>query len=348
MKNILFSISSIIFFLLFFFTFLNFIFGGVPLFNLLNIKTSEAVFALRDEKNKPDYEIQFENNYFVDECGKSENGYYNLAFKKDNFGFRENSNNLFYKTDIVILGDSFGISSCVNYPNDLSTKLKEKLDNDNILNISVGGTGPFYQKEMIINLFEKNKTEFKTLIWLFYEGNDHEDLKKNFGKKIDFDFKRSNNDLDIEVKYVSFPNKYWIKIKLIVANFLRGFGTTAKYFNVYPDLLPNKLDYENVVSDMNDFLSKKNIENKIIFYIPKYTRLAHKKIFHPQLKQLDNLKNLVEEISTKYGFEFIDGSKIYHARKNPLNVFHYNLPTHFNIDGYDLLAQELSKILINK
>jgi hypothetical protein len=50
----------------------------------------------------------------------------------------------------------------------------------------------------------------------------------------------------------------------------------------------------------------------------------------------------------KYGFGFIDGSKIYHGRKNLLNVFHYNLTTHFNINGYDLLAQELSKILINK
>ena len=45
----------------------------------------------------------------------------------------------------TIIIDSFGLSSCVNFPYDLNTKLK-KLSDKKILNISKGGTGPYYQK----------------------------------------------------------------------------------------------------------------------------------------------------------------------------------------------------------
>ena len=44
-----------------------------------------------------------------------------MSYKKDIFGFRENDNQLFYDTDIIIVGDSFGLSSCVNFPYDLNT-----------------------------------------------------------------------------------------------------------------------------------------------------------------------------------------------------------------------------------
>ena len=75
-------------------------------------------------------------------------------------------------------------------------KLKKKLKNNRILNISVGGTGPYYQKEMLIDLFNKNDTKFNSLVWLFYEGNDHEDLKRNYGKIYNFNFEINKDNLD--------------------------------------------------------------------------------------------------------------------------------------------------------
>ena len=125
MKNLLFIIFAIFIFCIIFFGSLNLIFGGVPLFSLFKISTTDAVHVLRDKKNKSAHEIKFDKNYFVQPCGKSENGFYNLAYEQDKFGFRENDENLFFNTDIVLLGDSFGISSCINHPNDLTTKLKK-------------------------------------------------------------------------------------------------------------------------------------------------------------------------------------------------------------------------------
>ena len=90
---------------------------------------------------------------------------------------------------------------------------------------------------------------------------------------------------------------------------------------------------------------KKKTINKIIFYIPKYTRLAYKNINHPQINQLNDLRNSVKKTAIKYDFKFIDGSTSFHNTKKPLNFFHYNLPTHFNIKGYDFMADQISKNL---
>lgn len=350
MKNFFFSIFTILIIVTGIFSSLNFLLSGVPLFNVFNINIKQAVYISKNEDYKKKYEISFdkETNYYSYKCGDSENGFYNMAYIPDDFGFRENKNKLFSTTDIIIIGDSFGMSNCVNYPFDLTTKLKQKLKNDKILNISVSGTGPYYQKELLKCVVNQNKTSFNTLIWLFYEGNDHEDLNNFFGKKVKCPDRnvRNINNSNIEVKYKIDENYTILKIKLFLSNFTRGFGTAVKYFKNYPKLISKNTDYISVVEDMRNYLNSKNIDKRIIFYIPKYTRLAHNNnSSHPQIRQLDNLKNLIQATAYEYNFKFIDGTKIFHNLKDPLDVFHYRLPTHFNIKGYDILAQELKKSL---
>ena len=50
-------------------------------------------------------------------------------------------------------------------------------------------------------------------------------------------------------------------------------------------------------------------------------------------------------IAVRYDFKFVDGSLLFHNTKKPLDFFHYNLPTHFNIKGYDFMADQISKNL---
>ena len=344
-KNFIFSIVTIFSILIIFFSSLNFFLGGVPLFSIFNINISDAVYVLKDKKLKKKNKIFFDKDYYVDQCGHSEDGFYNLAYKQDKFGFRNNNENLFYDTDIIILGDSFGISSCINEPNDLTSKLYEKLKNIRILNISVGGTGPYYQKELFKELLKKNDTKFNTLIWLYYEGNDHEDLISNYNKNINFEFKKKENNKNIEVNYKPQVNITLLRIKIFFSNYFRGFSTLVKYLKKYPILIEDEKIYDNTVKDLAFFINEKEVKNKIIFYIPKYTRLAYKNINHPQLNQLNNLKNLVKKTAIKYDFKFVDGSLLFNNTNKPLDFFHYNLPTHFNIEGYDFMADQISKNL---
>ena len=97
--------------------------------------------------------------------------------------------------------------------------------------------------------------------------------------------------------------------------------------------------------NFNTFLNTKNIDNKIIYYIPKYTRLVYNDIPHPQLTQLNNLKSFIKNTATKYDFKFIDGVDFFKKKKDRLSIFHYNLPTHFNKKGYSLLADHLKNEL---
>jgi len=344
-KYFLFSIITITFISVSFFSSLNFLLGGPPLYNVFNLNIEDVVYISKKNIFKKDHEINFDNYDYIDKCGLSENGFFNLAYNMDKYGFRDNNESLYYNTDIVILGDSFGASTCVNSPNDLTTKLIKKLKNNQILNISWRGTGPYYQKELLKNIFQKNNTKFKTFIWLFYEGNDHEDLNANYGKKFNFSNEKFISDDELRVIYRPKENLFFLKIKLFFANYLRGFGTLAKYLKSYPDLIRDINNYDETVKDLSIYLNKKNVTQRIIFYIPKYTRLSYKEIDHPNLRQLNNLKKLVKNTSKKYDFKFVDGSNIYSSQNNPLKVFHYGLPTHFNIEGYDILANELAQFI---
>ena len=95
--------------------------------------------------------------------------------------------------------------------------------------------------------------------------------------------------------------------------------------------------------------------NTNIYYIPSWQRLTNyksKKLNlysnNPQIIQLDLLKETVRKNAEKNGFIFIDGEEIFINQDNPLKVFHYELNTHFNKYGYNLLATDVYKKIVNK
>ena len=386
LKNLIFSLITIVFLCVIFFQFLNITLGGVPLFYIFKLTDQEVIYISRSNIEEFDTDevranINWENINFIDPCGKYENGFINMVFKVDKYGFRNHNQNLsgsgfgkdnYIDTDIILLGDSFGVSACVNYPGDLKTQLSNKLNNNRILNLSISGTGPYYQAEMFKSLLKRTNTNFKTLIWLYYEGNDHEDFSPFLGQHINHGFDKSYKRTNLhkfgyfqeyqhkglvplkDLYYVDYKgnekldmNVPYLKFKLFLANYLRGFGSLAKYVKKYPKLIDNDKEYDTFFKNFNEFLNKKNIENKIIYYIPKYTRLTYSVDNHPQLTQLNNLKELIKNTSIKYNFKFIDGAEFFNKRKDKLDVFHYGLPTHFNKKGYGLLADHLSSSLSN-
>lgn len=370
-KNFLLSLVTILVFFIIFFPFLNIVLGGVPLFNIFNLKIEDMVYVSKTQINTST--TNFDEEYFdsIDRCGKSENGNTNLIYRADRYGFRDinqNSNN-YSDTDIIILGDSFGISSCVNFPNDLTSQLVKKTKNKKILNLSMGGTGPYVQSEMLKSLLKVTNTKFNTLIWIFYEGNDHEDINAIFDKpiyqghnyKIGFNkfqelqphilsFSKINKKIldEYQVDYKIDKNPYIIKLKLFLSFYFRGFGTLVKYTKKYQPLLDNEKYYESIIENFDEYLLERNVSDKIIYYLPRYTRLAYNKISHPQLNQLNNLKSIIKKVALKHDFKFIDGSDFFSEIKDPLSIFHYNLPTHFNEKGYDLLAEHLKMNIINR
>lgn len=252
------------------------------------------------------------------------------------------------EVDIVLSGDSY-LSASINQPFDVVSQLRN-LTNLKILNLGLNGSGPLTQY-LRIKFFTEN-TKFTTLIIFFYEGNDHQetsgyldtvlDIKKNYN----YDQINPFNSEDFKVKDNNQINIF-ILFKIFLSEHLRGISTFYSFFRSYPDLL-NEDEYKNILINTKQFLNKKNINNTYLYYIPKFSRHAlHKISLHPQLKQLDNLKKNVKNISESNGFKFIDGNEAFKDVKDPLNLYHYKYPTHFNAFGHKLMAEYLYKIIKN-
>ena len=96
-----------------------------------------------------------------------------MYFASDKKGFRENKDNLFNNTDVVLIGDSFTMSICENTPFDLKSQLKKINKNLTFLNLGIHNINYVKQLSVLLNITEN--TNFNTLIWFFYEGNDYND-----------------------------------------------------------------------------------------------------------------------------------------------------------------------------
>jgi hypothetical protein len=280
-------------------------------------------------------------------CGSMESGISELIYATDKNGFRENLDILYEKSDFVLLGDSFTMSICENKPHDLKSHLNSISHKKTYLNLGMHGTD--YVKQLSILLNQTKKVEFDTLIWFFYEGNDYEDslarLDDYNNEKQKKNFKLLNLDDYVIKREYKISSLY--KFRVWLAEYLNGLSSLLKYFKNYNVLL-NDNEYNQALNIANNYLSKKNINSKFIYYIPSWQRLTNYKSkrsnlynSNPQIKQLNLLKETVKKNAIKNGFIFIDGEDIFMKQKNPLSVFHYELNSHFNSLGYKLLATDI-------
>lgn len=315
---------------------------------------------LNEESNFSQYEInsydssEFSGPIVNANCGSLESGLHELYFKTDKNGFRENKDNLYNNTDIILIGDSFTMSICENKPLDLKSQLNKLNKNLSYLNLGIHGVNYVKQLSVLVNITEN--TNFDTLIWFFYEGNDYEDNISNYNSYNSLKRYQSFSKVD-EINYFvdkKFKISLFYKLKVLLAEKVNGISSLVKYFKKYETLL-DKDDYNKALQISKKYLDQKNIKNRYIYYIPSWQRLTNYKSKkyglynnNPQIKQLNHLKKTVKNVSKKNGFIFVDGEEIFINRANPLNVFHYELNTHFNRLGYKILAEDVYNKIVKK
>ena len=304
-------------------------------------KISENYLSIFDD----DYnKLNYAGEYQVGNCGSIENGNDELIYQADKNGFRENHESRYILSDYILLGDSFTKSICENKPNDLKSLLLRKT-NFSYLNLGMEGTD---YAEQALNLFHYTEdTNFEGVIWLFYEGNDYEQTSDKV-KKIKKNNDNRINKIDAKYKLnINHKITNFFKLKVWFAEFIRGPSVLLKFFKNYDNLLDKK-DYEDVHKKAKIFLDQKNVKNRLLVYVPSWQKISLYKLknfgfynIHPQILQLNLLKNNVKEISEKYGFTFIDTDQYFFNLENPLDIFHYELNTHFNKRGNELLASTI-------
>ena len=129
-----------------------------------------------------------------------------------------------------------------------------------------------------------------------------------------------------------------------MAENLRGLNSFLKKFKNYKnEYYFDEQIFNQLLSDAKIYLDEKNVNKRLIYYIPSYSYHSYKKdINHPQLNKIKSMKNKVREIVLKNGFEFIDGNFYLDKVEDRLNLYHYGYPTHFNSFGYKLVADQVA------
>lgn len=271
----------------------------------------------------------------------NELGYYSIL-DTDRYGFNnpdEEWNNI--QIDYVIIGDSFAHGACVNKPNDVSSIMR-KLNKKKILNLGFSGSGPLIQHAILKEYLKEKKV--KKIFWLYYEGNDQQDLHselknhilKNYILDKNFNQNLINkqplidklNQEKLENSTLSLENKKKYLPKFL--NFIKLRNTRNIFFS---QTISIHNDFYNIVKQNSNFAKKKNAELFFV-YLPEYTR--YKK------KYDDSNYNKIKKLLIDLDIPIIDlHEKIFSVEENKINLFAYDANSHYSIEGYKRVAKEI-------
>ncbi len=347
--------------LLIFIVWTNHKFSGVPIYDRFGITVKDLQarhINLKKDYPKEEWQyLSYFNNYSdedfiekykkhndVDKILKLSGVDINVYYFNDKNNCRENKEIYYKNSDIVLIGDSYLWGVSINTPFDITGNLRNKFPNKRILNLGTPGTGPVDQLSILKNLTKNNY--FKNIVWFFYEGNDFQETdinKTNSRINCQWGYKNLNDNI------ILINNPYKLNkvtnLKIFLSENLRGLSSFFKQFKSYKNKYEiNKIHYNQILSEAKKYLDKKNVQNRIIYYIPSYSYHSYKKNSkHPQLKKILSLRNEVKDIAIKNGFKFVDGNIYLDKVKDRLQLYHYGYPTHFNSLGYKIVADQLAE-----
>ncbi len=275
----------------------------------------------------------------------NENGYY-LIYDSDRYGFNNPDSEWDKeKIEYLLIGDSFAHGACVNRPNDISSVLR-KLSDGAVLNLGYSSNGPLFE---LATLKEYLNPNVKNIIWMYFEGNDLNDLENEMKSKLlKKYYTDSNFSQNLKTKQPSIDKMIIQKLgeetensKIDLKNEFKKF---IKLFNLRDLLLthitkntetiikPDK-KFINIIS-MADKIAKKNNSKIYFVYIPDYYSFA---------KNNDNTSYMeIKKIINLLDIPFIDiKEEILNNYSNYKIFYPFEYPGHFNEYGYRKIAEKI-------
>ena len=115
----------------------------------------------------------------------------------DNHGFRNDTD--LVSADIAVIGDSY-IESPMTPRDALMTTVLGKLENSTVANLGISGYGP--RQELIVLKRYALPLHPKTIIWVFYEGNDLKDVAQ---------YEKNHRIMSSRKHHQSAPARFWAR-----------------------------------------------------------------------------------------------------------------------------------------
>lgn len=270
-----------------------------------------------------------------------ENGYM-ASYKSDRYGFNNPDEQWqFDEYEFFVVGDSFGHGACVNRPMDITSKLRyySKLPS---INVSFEGNGPLAEYASLKE-YSKGK-KIKNIIWLYYEGNDLINLKKELQNFILIKYLDNNNFTQNLIELQNKIDKYGKKIieaefdyqknqkKIKIISFLK-LQTLRKALQYEKIIFYDKAEYlfEFDLIVKKFALSSKKMNSNIFFvYLPSYDSFDDSNYNRFYDKVISTVKNeSIQVIDLRQFFINNDPYSFFPKRKNG----------HYTPEGYDKIAK---------
>ncbi|MDB9819849.1 hypothetical protein OAC07_04740, partial [Candidatus Pelagibacter sp.] len=288
----------------------------------------------------------------------NENGYYSII-KNDRFGFNNPDTEWSQKKiSYLLLGDSFIHGACVNRPNDISSNIRI-LSKKTVINLGYSGIGPLSKLAILREYIQPNTEK---ILWFHYEGNDFEDLFSELNNKIlveyfdinytqnlrnlhylidnyhdDYKFEKLRVDarnIEIDHNKIFFKVLSFIKLaktrKIILRNIIPKKTKKFKEFKEFKE-------FKKIIN-LAKIQSEKNNSKLYFIYLPSYSRYKNK----VDNTNYENVKKIISDLD----IEFIDIHKeVFINEKNPLKLFPFGLPGHYNEIGYKRISEKIFNLL---
>jgi lysophospholipase L1-like esterase len=292
----------------------------------------------------------------------NENGYW-ANYKSDRYGFNNPDEVWDYlEIDFALLGDSFTHGACVNYPDTFAGNISRK--NYKVISLGTSGNGPIRQYASYREYLENKKV--KNLLWIYYSGNDLDDLdkesKNNILKNylINKNYKQNliQNFFEIENLKIKFLNSVH-KEKLIKKNSKKENSkkenSKKKNINQYSFLSFLKLSYlresflPNIPKKFFTIPDSNNLKmfEKILQRTKSIADQNNSKLYFIYLPSKNRYtgynyvfleKFLIKKILKKSNINFIDIHKdLFKKIDNP--YLYYS--SHLNEKGYEIVANKI-------
>ena len=271
-------------------------------------------------------------------------------YNSDRYGFYNKDSNWNNKNDTVIVGDSFGVSECVQESDSISNLLSKSKKINGLINLSVTGNGPLMELATFLEYGKKFKP--KNLIWLYFEGNDILELdvekkNKNLLKYVyeeDFNQNLINIQNLIDNHHEKFIKKRFYEIKsnarikqltlelIYLRNFRALFNLTqnnSKYLKI------DNLFFETIFKANSEL---KSWGGKLYFiYLP--TRFRH---LYPDNEQLyeNSRKEIIKNLK-KRNIKVIDFYELIYLKENNKKKIYDEFNGHFTVETYMKISNEI-------
>ena len=216
-----------------------------------------------------------------------------------------------------------------------------------IMNARMEGTG--------ISLREYFPRGVKKVFWLYFEGNDLEDLKKELKDPILSKYLLDDNytqNLMLKQKIINSKIEQLLqknlekisninhhqrgKLRVSITNFVKLFQLRRMFiilpksrarFNIHPF---DEESFKKIFFEINNFIE--NNGAKLYFvYLPNYPRYK----FKDYRNYLNEIKTIVENFNVK----FIDiNEEVFLKKKDPLSLYPFKYENHYTEEAYEKIA----------